>query len=504
MNGPLHPYFPYDDTETTESYLRRLSLYHTGRDGPGLLADFGIKLRDFSSGETDAVATLANITGVEAHRLRAGMFLHRPRYREFRDEVVSIDFVRAEGAVVCPECLREDAADWHRWSPKGRISWRMRALQTCPYHNCRLVQTSGVAAEKVPSDVFIMLERICELEAEPQAPTALEQSILNRLSGTSSGAGLWLDTQTMEQGVRACEMVGATLTHGLTFTVKALTAEDWRQAGAIGFEIARGGADAMTVALSQIAAMSTTTAGQAGPKAVYGRLYEWLGYNSPVPDPGPIRGLLRENILNTMVIEPDEVLLGERVHERRLHSVYSLSIATRLHLKRLRKILVQAGVTDEETWDIAANRLVFPVAEAERLCADIMDSVSLQQLPDAIGCSRTQAQSLYQEGVVRPVVEPDALRGISKLAFARRNLDAFLSIIEKLPAASPGQAELVDFTSACKRTGRSTGDIMARIISGDLDAWRDGRQVSVHSIRFYLSDLDPIRTRQPRSGEKPD
>ncbi len=141
------------------------------------------------------------------------------------------------------------------------------------------------------------------------------------------------------------------------------------------------------------------------------------------------------------------------------------------------------------------------MAEAERLCADIMDSVSLQQLPEAIGCSRTQPESLYQEGVLRPVVEPDALRGISKLAFARRNLDAFLSIIEKLPVALPGQPDLVDFTSASKRTGRSTGDIMARIISGDLVGLRDGRQVTVNSIRFSLSDLDPIRTRQPRSVE---
>ena len=61
-------------------------------------------------------------------------------------------------------------------------------------------------------------------------------------------------------------------------------------------------------------------------------------------DHGPIRGLLRENILNTIVIEPDEVLLGERVIGRRLHSVYSLSLKTKLHLKRLRKIVVQAGL----------------------------------------------------------------------------------------------------------------------------------------------------------------
>ncbi|MCL3883574.1 TniQ family protein [Marivita sp. GX14005] len=502
MIGNLSPHLPFDDAETTESYLRRLSQFHTGRCRRALLADLDINLRDFSSGTEDALSNLAAATGVAARKLEEGMFLFRPRYREFRGEVLSIEFLRPEGSVICTECIEEDAKEGKSWLMKERILWRLRPMQTCPIHDQRLVSPTSAGTGMEIFDMFALVGESCQLEPELQVSTALEMSISHRVSGNHTYAGSWLDSQTMEQGVKACEMIGATLTHGLKFNTKALSPEEWRQAGETGFSIARNGAEAVNDAISQIAAMSTTTAGQAGPRAVYGRLYEWLAYNSPIPDPGPIRDLLRENILDTLVVEPDEVLLGKRVKARRLHSVYSLSIATRLHQKRLRKILVQAGMADHESWDLAAHRLVFPVEAAEQLCADIVDSVSLHRLPEQIGCSRTQAESLYREGVIRAVIEPDAAYGIGKLAFARREIDAFLKQIEALPEAQAGLPDLIDISSATKRTGCSTGDLMARTLSGGLAAVREGRRVAVSSIRFILTDLEPLRMRLPRSVEQ--
>lgn len=498
MIAQLYPYLPYDDAETIDSYIRRMGQFHTGRDGHRLLADLGIDARGFAAGSDGAVSSLAAAAGVDPVRLRAGMISRVARYRDFRGESCNVDFFRPEGTQICPECLREDAEGGHAWLLKGRISWRLRPVQTCSLHKCKLTTSSDPGVSIHPDAVFTMFAKICELVAEPQMPTEMELNIAHRLAYHPTQAGDWLDSQTIEQGVKACEMIGATLSHGLKFSHKALSPEDWRQAGAVGFSIARHGADAVYDALSQVAAMSTTTAGQAGPKAVYGRIYEWLAYNSPLLDPGPIRGLLRENILNTIVIEPDEVLLGERVQERRLHSVYSLSIKTKLHLKRLRKIVVQAGLASDDSWDLAAHRLVFPVEVSEQLCHDIVDSISLQLVPDTIGCSRTQAESLYREGVLKPVVAPDATHGIGKLAFARRDLASFLSRLELLPVASASQGDLVDLVSATKRTGRSTADLMARVLSGELSAFRDGRAVTVNGIRFSLADLDPVRARMPR------
>lgn len=499
MIAQLYPHLPYDDAETADSYIRRLGQFHTGRDGIALLADLTIDPRAFASGTEGAMMQLAEAAGIDLGRLMAGSIQRRTKYWDFRGEGWSRDFLRAEGAAVCPECLREDAVGGQAWQMKGRIAWRLRSIYTCAIHKRRLISPALFGADMGFNEVFRTVSNVGELACEPRDPTALEVSILDRLAGIPSKAGAWLDGQTIEQGAKASEMIGATLTHGLTFGHKALSDEDWRQAGATGFEITSNGADAVTAALSQIAAMSTTTAGQAGPKAIYGRLYEWLAYTSPVLDLGPIRGLLRESILDTIIIEPGESLLGERVVGRRLHSVHSLSIKTGLHRKRLRKILVSAGFVADDSWDVAAHRLVFPMAEAEQLCHDIVDSVSLHLVPEVIGCSRTQAESLYRERTLKPVIDIDATQSIGKLAFARRDLMSLLEEIGLLPVVFHRKSELVDLVSACKRTGRSTGDIMTRVFAGQLAAYREEGVLSFHRVKLLLSDLDPIRTRKPRS-----
>jgi len=498
MTKELHPHLAYDDNETTESYIRRLGKFHTGRNDLSLLTDLGITRHDFSIGADSALLNLSETTGIEPHRLRAGLFRKIARHREFRGESCSIDFIRPEGAMVCPVCMVKDATAGRVWFVKGRISWRLRPIQTCVQHRCRLIKPPLLDEGRDPASVFTMLSRIAKLRVEPQEPTALEMSVASRLSERPSGAGQWLDGQTIEQGVKTCEMIGASLLHGSKFSRKSLSCEDWRQAGAFGYEIARNGADAVMGALSRIAAKSSTTAGQAGPNAVYGRIYEWLAHTSPVPEFGPIRELMRENILQTIVIEPDTVLLGERVEGRHLHSVYSLSIKTGIHIKRLRKIFVSAGLADEDSWELAAHRLVFPVDEAEKLCRDIVDSVSLHRLPETIGCSRAQAESLYREKVLRSVIETDASDGIGKLAFARRDLASFLDLVDQLPIAHSSNSDMVDIVRAAKMTGRSTGDLMTRIFSGSLKACRVGSVPAVNGIRFSVLELDSIRSRKPR------
>ncbi|SOH93731.1 TniQ protein [Monaibacterium marinum] len=498
MIAQLRPYLPFDDAETTESYVRRLSQFHTGRDGPSLLKDFGIDHRAFLAGSHEVIAKLAEISGTTVDVLIAGTFQHRARYREFRNEACSVSFLRPEGAAICPECLKSDASKGVSWMLKGSVAWRLRSLQTCTLHSCRLIAPEGSSGTRDGHAASMTLDSIRNLVSEPQEPTALEVNISNRLRGTATEAGDWLDQQTIEQSAKVCEMIGATLQHGLKFHPKMLSAEDWRQAGACGFDIARRGEDAVSEALSSIAALSTTTAGQAGPKAVYGRLYEWIAYGSQVVDFGPIRGLLREHILNTIVIEPGEILLAEPVADRRLHSVHSLSIKTGLHRKRLRKVMVQAGYASADSWDLAAHRLVFDVAKAETLCADIVDGLSLHLVPEFIGCSRNQAECLYRENLISPIITTDASNRIGKLTFARRDLLSFLKTIGQLSEIKGDPAELIDMVSATKRTGRSTGDIMTRILDGNLKAVRRAGDPAVNAIRFDLRDLDPIRTRKPK------
>jgi hypothetical protein len=103
-------------------------------------------------------------------------------------------------------------------------------------------------------------------------------------------------------------------------------------------------------------------------------------------DPGPIRDLLREHILQTTAVDLGEMVLGQK---RRIHSAYFLFIATTSHRKRHRKILVRLGIAPDNCGDLAYNRLVFPVAETERICRDLMSAVPLSDRLREIGYTRS-------------------------------------------------------------------------------------------------------------------
>jgi hypothetical protein len=491
----LRPHLPYAPEETATSFVRRLALFHTGHGAGRLVEDLRLDRHAFCAGQFDSVSVLAAASEINVDTILAGTIARFSRHREFRGERWSREFVLPEGTRFCPACLLDDGADTVEWHGKGRIVWRLRPVLTCQKHSLRLVTTPERDARDELNHRYPVGMALCELAASQvaQTPTALENLIHDRISGRVTDEEGWLRTQTIEQVTEVCEMIGATVEQGPVFDVVGMTAEEWRRAGAVGLAIASKGETALRDTLNGIAALSDTASGKAGPRAIYGRLYEWLAYTTPVVDHGPIRALLREQILDTLAIDPYEVLLGERVAGRRLHSVHSLSEQTGLHRKRLRKILVQAGLASDESWDHAAHRLVFPAQVAEGFCRDLVDAVSLHQLAEALDCTRNQAESLYRVGVLKPVVDRDFGQGIHKLAFAQRDIRDFNEFLAALPAATRETPETVSLTIATKRTGRSTGDLLGRIKAGDLAACRQPGQVGLVSLRLIAADLHPLK-----------
>jgi len=71
--------------------------------------------------------------------------------------------------------------------------------------------------------------------------------------------------------------------------------------------------------------------------------------------------------------------------------------------------------------------------------------------------------------------------------------------IKKFPVVTKDQMDSIDLVSATKRTGRSTADILTRVIDGDLSAHRRVGDPIVSNIRFDVYDLNPVRMRQPKS-----
>lgn len=225
---------------------------------------------------------------------------------------------------------------------------------------------------------------------------------------------------------------------------------------------------------------------------MYGRLYEWLAYSTPVVDHGPIQELLREHILDHTAIKPGEFLLGREVTERRCHSVYSLAIAMEIHPKRLRKVLENKGLIPPKCSNVALNLLVFPAAEIESFCRDFLGSVSLAQLPLVIGGSRSLVTSLYREGVLIAVIDRDVSDGIGRIDFAQKEVAGFLAKIERIEIEDVG-ADVIELTLATKRPGLSTGQIMIRVFSGELKAFRTRAPVGLNAVRISANSLRDLK-----------
>lgn len=496
MMACLHPYLPYHSDETMTSFVRRLALLHTGQGPQRLLADLGISPTDVHRGAEAALRALATASGVAKVTLEKATIGRIERSRTFRGERWSRDFVKPEGQRICPHCLIEDTVQDDPANQKARISWRLRPVSTCAIHGHALIVVDGIEGDKdLEAPVYSLgqLETFGQ-ETISQNPTVLEEWVFAKLSGATPNGGGWLNGQTIEQGVRVCEMLGCVLNDGIHVDLKGMTAAELRQNAVAGFEVAKLGAQSVTDALDQIRQSSNSQAGQAGPKAMYGKLFEWLAYRNPIVDPGPIKELLREHILDHTAIDTGEFLLGRELTKRRCHSVYSLSIATEIHPKRLRKILENRGLIPEGCAGVALNLLVFPAEETEKFCRELLDTIPLNQLPFEIGGSRTQVTNLHRDGTINAIIERDADLGIGRIDFPRVEIGRFLSKIEKLPMVET-RAETIDLTSVTKRTGLSTGQIIKHVFAGTLAAFRNSDRIGIDSIRVSIADLCEFKSR---------
>ena len=492
MNIRLFPPLPLNEDETAASYVSRLSFLHTGLPANRLLADLGVDVRDFSRGLPQALGRVAEAAGVAVSQLARGMISRSERCRKFRGETWSSDFVIPEGRRVCPACLQEDAPTGEPWLMRGRILWRLRPVTTCPIHECALVERPFPNSGDELARDFPRFDQLVELpsRAGGQKLTSVESMIVARLNDVPTNADAWLDGQTLEQASRACEMIGLVKAFGKKFVMKDLSRDDWRHAAELGFASAQRGEEGIRAAFDEMLAITPSAAGQAGPRNGYGRLFEWLADTTPIVDFGPIRPLLRDHVLDHYSVKPGEMLLGEKVYRRRMHSVHSLAVNTRIHRKRLRKALVQLGYIGDDTWDAAAHHLMVPAVIAEQISKDLKESVALQLLPELLLCSRTQAESIYREGVLDPLLDKDPVTGIGRIAFAQRTIDAFLKLLEDLPVVEAvAPPSYVDLTTAAKKTSLTTGVIIREVFEGGIGCVRLPGAIGLLRIRLFADDL---------------
>ena len=484
MTTMLRTCLAYESDETALSWLGRLAAVETGQPVNRILADLGVDRMGFLAGKRGPVRDFATAIGMDPATLLDGAFRILPRETAFRGEGLSKDFAAPWVRKVCLHCLRDDG---QRKAWRHRILWCFRVAHSCPIHNDQLTDLDDRQAVDIRTlPVSKALDRQRQISADPvQTPRYLDW--LDHRIARRNGHDDWTDGQTLEQVLAASEVLGAVLDYGHGVRLHSLSADKRGNALETGFGIYVDGPASIRSAIDDIRVRAGTKAAQAGPLAMYGRLFDWLAARSSFADPGPIRDILRDHIIEHSAVDRGETVLGEVVTERRFHSLGSLVEATGLTRRRLFLLLQKLGYVDQGATIAECGDLVFPVGEVETICADLADPILLHDVAAYIGASNAQALALYRSGVFRPIFPAEERGEIRRIVFARRHLDDFLARITALPVRTEDDDRRFGTVAlACQGGAGPTSALVSAILAGKRHAVREKGVPGIKGIRVVM------------------
>ncbi|UWP97796.1 TniQ family protein [Aliiroseovarius crassostreae] len=503
MTRVLTPHLPIEAGESAVSWACRLALFHTGEPLVKLLNDLAIPLPSLVAGKPEALGSLALSTGIE----RQVLVRHQPqqlanRLYRLRGEVFSTSFMGGTRTAFCAHCIAENDASTTRLRV-GYWRWLLRSVRTCERHGTALSFLPKIVWSDQIHDLNRMAPRGEELErmvrdVVRRGPSPLQTYILRRLHDKQDEA-TWLNSQSMEQGARACEMLGVLIGWGAKPDLNRLSEDDWDRAGRLGFEIASKGEEEIYGFFRQVLAEFPDRSARNGAQAVFGRLFQWLQFNRTKRDPGPIRGLLRNFIVEEMAVSPGKLLLGEVVETRKRHSAKSLADQYNLHPKTMHRALVASGLSLARNPDQITGLEFCDAAKGEALAQAMVRGIPVNALPKAMNATRGQIEMLMDQGFLSSILPKGSVRSKTLNCVDKQLVDAFLdSIVKQARLVDVATLGVLSIPKAAEAARRLSADIVRLLLDGKLKSVE-----RVNGTSGYLSVLvDPLEIKAQLPIEK--
>ncbi len=497
---PLRQTVPLGAGETPASFVSRLAARHAPSAREFCL-DFGTTFQKVVNGDPEALAVVAAKGGIEPAALAESAFVKTGlrRYLLRGQELVRGSLRRAAVAI-CPKCLSEDiAAAPHlrpELAPYQRAIWQIAAIKTCPFHGTPLAVPEKDLTPRLLHDwshhvakALPMLDRLMA-NAEARPLTGLETYVADRVIQGAAQGGL-LDTLPLHVAIVACELFGAVATLGRMPNLKQLCDEHWRVAGGAGFDVFTGGQAGEAFLEKLRDTYPYSRSGKEGPQALLGRIYQVLEFGREDKAFDPLRDLVGNFILKNFPVGPGDVVFGKPVEARRLHSIRTLAMKTKLHPKRLRKVLSSAGALPDGADDRADANVLFDAKTGSRVAREAAAApLTILHAGEYINAPRVQRTLLYRAGILKPRLRT-ADHGAYDM-FAPEDLDDFLARLldgaDPVEAAGAGQA---DIPTAAKAACCGCVEIVQAILDGRLT--RKARLAGERGYMAVLVDVEEVR-----------
>jgi hypothetical protein len=490
---------PLGAGETPASFVSRLAVRYAPSAREFCL-DFGTTFQKVVDGDPQALAKVAAKGGVAPEALAANAFVKIGERRHLlRGEALVRGSLRRAAVAICPKCLAGDIADAldlrAELAPYQRVLWQIAAVKTCPIHTTPLVVLDKDLTRSMLHDwshhvstVLPSLSRLAS-EAGSRPLTGLEAYVTIRLTHGPVRGGL-LDTLPLYVAIAACDLFGAVATLGRMPNLKRLSDEEWRVAGGAGFDILADGQAGIENLLEDLRrTYPYSGAGTEGPQAVFGRIYQVLEFGREDKAFDPLHDLVGNFIRTRFPVGPGHVVFGKPVEQRVLHSIRTLSIETKLHPKRLRKLLEAANLLPEGSV-VDGNCLFDAVRGCQAAREAAAATLSVRKAGVYLNAPRVQRDRLYRAGLIVPRIKASEHGAADQ--FAPEDLDAFL--VRLLDGARPVAAAAdgrVTIPQAAKLAFCMSEDVVRLVLDGKLK-----RKWKLASERGYMSlllDLEEVR-----------
>lgn len=510
MSWQLSVKLPLAPFETATSYVARLAAVNDC-EVPEFCRDLGFELQDAVKGRDRALRRLAEVTGAPLDRLIRHSLRKRDDAFFLNGEVLARPYLRRARTFVCSDCIRADVTNGsgpRHLRPYSRDRWSLDPIRSCHEHETMLVEmyaeANGTLGYDFPTAV-VMADP--EPWAMPSVPAPLgvspyEAYLLNRIDGSNIELS-WLDTFPWYAAARLCEMLGAISLDGARVRTEDYSFLQWYRAGAEGYRIATEGPAGITGLLDRLKESFFEAKADWGLRSTFGRLYEWLAYEDADPAFNPVRDILREFAIGTMPFGEGDVIFDRPVEKRRVHSVRSAHLETELHPKRLRKLLVQAGIVSRRDLALPDDRILFDADRAAKAIAEINGSMKLTEVGRYLNIPRAQLEILLKAGHLKPFI-PAGTGNIGSHAFAKSDIDQFRDkLFQGAIEVSTPAGRWHSIPGAAKRANCSAAEIVTLILEGRLASKGiDPAGAGYMAILVDLKEVKPLVRREDHGGLK--
>ena len=444
--------------------------------------------------DPDAFEAVANWTGLDPQQMEemlswTGLRVGNVRMR-FRGELLVSRALRNPEIKGCPICLREDAAAHDGPEAAGMVmrgDWQMREVMVCVRHRHPLVPLWKCDKPRDRHDIAARLREI---------GTDILSGRLDQPETPLSAYDLWLDGR-LEDGHDDTWFEGRPLFASTTFcrllgqaVLGERQSEDAHVRGAFhaaGFDVARNGEAAIRLALDKIAAAATGHLDE--PNKAFGVLYPALNRDYAKEQGfAPFRRILRECILDHWPIAPGEVLPGEVVPERRLHSVVTAAKEIGVGAQVIEPFLIEAGAIPLRD-DRPQSRRVFDARTHAALLSEIPTLVGPAAMRKAMGATRSELAALKEEGLLVPRTRDAKVKNPWRMSDGAALVSDLVTIAGPVAKNADDRETLL---LARNRTKTSLSDLIAAIRNEQLAVGKQEGVPGFHGLVVSKSDVDDL------------